>query len=61
MKKEKELKLHEIELNMKVKDDDGDVGIITEIKDSYNISVKYEKGFGLFCLNECCDDKLFKN
>jgi len=61
MEKNKELKFTDIFVGQKVIDEDGDKGEITKIENIYNIYVKYNKGgSGIFCLNGCCNYKLFE-
>ena len=47
----------DIQKGMKVIDNDGDIGIVTECKDAHNINVKYKNGgAGLHCLQEGCEE-----
>lgn len=53
---ENPLRYTEIQAGMKVIDDDGDIGTITECNDAHNILVEYDNGGqGLYCLSEGCD------
>ena len=46
----------DIQKGMKVIDNDGDIGIVTECEDAHNIMVEYENGGkGLHCLVEGCE------
>lgn len=45
-----------IQKGMKVIDNDGDIGIITECEDAHNVIVEYEnEGKGIHCLAEGCE------
>lgn len=56
------LNFNEIEIGMRVRDHDGDIGIVTQIEDINNIYVKYDNGgFGYICLEAgCCSNALYK-
>ena len=50
----RKLKFEELKTGMKVKDEEGNIGIITLCKDIYSIIVKYatkEGGYGIYCLD----------
>ena len=58
----RKLKFEELKKGMKVKDEDGNVGIITLCKDIHNISVKYtnsEGGYGLYCIDPKCKTPIY--
>ena len=50
------LEFSELKLEMKVRDDNGNIGIIKKFKDINNVVVKFEKtgggGYGFYCLDE---------
>lgn len=56
------LNFNEIEIDMRVKDHDGDIGTVTRIEDINNIVVNYDNGeIGYICLEaRCCSDALYK-
>ena len=59
--KKQQLNFSDIFVGQKVIDKDEDKGEITKIENINNIYVKYKKGGdGIFCFENCCNDKLFK-
>lgn len=56
------LNFNEIEIGMRVKDHDGDIGTVTKIEDINNIVVTYDNGgIGYICLEvDCCGNYLVK-
>jgi len=56
------LNFNEIEIDMRVKDHDGDIGTVTRIEDINNIVVTYDNdGIGYICLEAgCCSDALYR-
>lgn len=57
----KPLLYEEIYVGLKVIDEEGHCGNVTEVLDIHNIVVKLENGGeGIYCLNKrCCNDKLY--
>ena len=46
----------DIKKGMKVVDNAGDIGIVTECEDAHNVIVQYENdGRGIYCLVEDCE------
>jgi preprotein translocase subunit YajC len=46
----------DIQKGMKVIDNEGDIGVITECEDAHNVIVEYEnEGKGIHCLVEGCE------
>lgn len=53
----KELKYSELKIGMKVFDDEWDAGIVTDIEDKHNVTVKYlREGEGYYCLDDKCKE-----
>lgn len=51
------LKFTELKVGMRVKDDDGNIGIIKKCKDIHNVEVNFEVGgAGIYCLDENDND-----
>jgi len=52
------LKFKDIEINTKVMNVDGYVGIVSKIEDKHNVYVEYGNGdFGIYCLDENCKER----
>jgi hypothetical protein len=52
------IKFDDIQINMKVMNVDGYVGIISKIDDIHNVYVEYSNfDFGIYCLDEDCDER----
>ena len=46
----------DIRVGMKVIDNDGDIGIITQCEDPHNVIIRYDnEGVGIYCLVESCE------
>jgi hypothetical protein len=50
------LDFSELEIGMKVKDSEDNIGIIKKIKDIHSILIKFETGTGGYCFY-CLDEK----
>lgn len=52
----KEVDINQFPIGTRVIDEDGNIGVIEEVRDLHNISVKYENGgYGIHCQIEGCD------
>jgi len=55
--KNKKLLFKDLKLGMKVIDNDGQGGVITECSDIHNIYIKHlDGGSGFYCLDTKCED-----
>lgn len=50
------LKFDKCYKGLKVQDTDGSKGTITEVDDIHNISVEFDGGSGLYCLDSNCSE-----
>lgn len=52
----KPLLYSDVQKGMKVIDNDGDIGIITQCEDPHNVIIRYDnEGVGIYCLVEGCE------
>ena len=54
------LKFDDISIGMRVIDDDGEIGKVTEIHNIHDILVEYDNdgGSGLYCLDDECHERM---
>lgn len=51
------LKFEDLAVGMKIKDTDGDIGVVKECSDPHNVFIEYDGGgSALLCLDENCHE-----